>query len=243
LPKIFAMILCRNCETLLPLTFEKIPTHYFDRIFVSDDASTDGSVLKASKLGLEVTHSKNRGYGGNVKNGLKFAFDEGADYVVEIHGDGAQFDPAATLLAIPHIKNGDDFIIGSRFINRKEAIALGMPLARFVANTVLSQIDHAVLRLPFTEYHTGFRIYGPAFKNINFAGYSNNYLFSFEVIASAAFLKLKCAEVAVKCDYSAAHTSVGYLDSTLYAIRHFKTLIDFLLAKYFRIFIGIFKNV
>ncbi len=241
--RIFGVILSHNCENLLPKAVARTPRNYFEKLIVSDNASTDNSVSVAKELGLTVVTAKNPGYGANLKMGLRYAYNEGADYVVEIHGDGAQFNPNATLTAMHFIDKNYDFIIGSRFIDVGKARSLKMPLARMTANILLSKIDNLVLGLPFSEYHTGFRIYGPAFKEIRFEENSDNYLFSFEIIAQAALLELACAEVPVECDYSQEHTSPSYFASAIYAIAHFKTLFDFILAKYFEIRRGVFKNV
>ena len=236
------MILSHNCEKLISKSYNKIPKEYFSKIFVTDDGSIDKSVKVAKDLGLDVTISLNSGYGANVKHGLKYAFDNGADYVVEIHGDGAQFNPKAIIPAIKYIDLDYDFIIGSRLINIKRTMELKMPFPRLIANLVLSFIDKRVLGLPFTEFHTGFRIYSRNFSKINTKNFSNDYLFSFEIIAQAAFLNFKCAEVPVECDYISDHTSHGYTGAAIYAITHFKTLFDYIISKFTNFKIGIFKD-
>src|SRR5262249_47966787 len=115
-PRIIAMILAYNCEKLLPRALKRIPTHLVDDIIVMDDGSTDHTSTVARRLGLKVfRHEPNRGYGGNVKAGLQQALDLGANYVVEVHGDGAQFHPGSIRFALPHIENGAVLILGSRF--------------------------------------------------------------------------------------------------------------------------------
>ncbi len=235
------MILSHNVENLLQTAYEKIPKGYFTEIFVTDDGSTDKSVSIAKSLGLKVIKSLKMGYGANVKNGINYAFSKGADYVVEIHGDGAQFHPKAIIPAITHIKNDVDFIIGSRLSNIKKAIELKIPIPRLFANLFLSYIDKKFLNLPFTEFHTGFRIYGKNFNKINLSNLSDGYLFSFEVIAKSAFYEFKCAEVPVECDYISDHTSHSYIGASIYAISHFKTLFDFFVSTKTKFKIGIFK--
>jgi glycosyltransferase involved in cell wall biosynthesis len=241
--KIFAMILSHNCADLLPTAVSRVPAEYFTNIFVTDDGSIDNSADVAKGLGLEVTHAPTSGYGANVKHGLRHAFDSGADYVVEVHGDGAQFNPAAIVPAIEFMQADYDFIIGSRFVNLKKTLELKIPYPRLVANYLLSTIDRTVLKLPFSEFHTGFRIYGPAFKEIMFEKNSDDYLFSFEVIAQAAYKELRCAEVPVECDYVSDHTSHSYLGASIYAIQHFFVLYDYLLSRITKRAKGVFRNV
>ena len=235
------MILSHNCCELLPVAIGKIPEGYFYKMFITDDGSTDNTMEVIKNLGIDVTHSDKGGYGANVMHGLNYAFTLGADYVVEIHGDGAQFNPNAIIQAIKYINSDYDFIIGSRFINIKKTLELKIPYPRFIANIFLSTIDKFILKLPFTEFHTGFRIYGKSFKNINLKNNSLGYLFSFEIIAQAAFNDFKCAEVPVECDYVSDHTSHSYLGATLYAIQHFFVLKDYIISKYTKIKLGVFK--
>src|SRR3989338_3863557 len=129
------------------------------------------------------------------------AIKMGADYIVEIHGDGAQFNPIALKLALPHMEKGADLILGSRFQIPGQALKNGMPLIRFLANRGLSFFDRIVLRLPLTEFHTGFRIYSTKFlKRVPYKSNENNYVFSFEIIAQAAYFDAVVKEVPVEAD-------------------------------------------
>lgn len=231
--KIVAMILAYNCGKMLPRAYERIPKHLVDDIIVMDDGSKDNTSEVAKSLGLKVFRNpKNLGYGGNVKAGLKKAMEMGADYIVEIHGDGAQFNPVSIEFALPHIWSGADFILGSRFLERGKARENGMPLIRFVANRFLSFFDRIVLKLPLTEFHTGFRIYSrKMLETVPFESNSNDYLFSFQIIAQAAYYRMKVEEVPVEADYRSEHTSNSLRGASIYAIQTFFQLGNFVLAR------------
>lgn len=239
--KVVAVILAYNCARLLTKAYGKIPLNLVDEVLVTDDGSTDDSYGAARALGLTAfRHTPNRGYGGNLKAGLRYALKRGADYVVEVHGDG-QFDPGALRHAVPFIEADADFIIGSRFQSPARALENGMPLIRYLANRSLSFIDRLVLRLPFTEFHTGFRIYRRSFlEQVPWEKNADSYLFSFQIIAQAAYVGARVAEVPVEADYRSEHTSHSLRGATLYAFRTFGVLASFLLArhglKYNRIF-------
>lgn len=235
--KIIAFILTYNCEFMLEKAYKKIPKKYVDEIIVSDDSSEDNTLNVAKKLGLKVVKNvAGKGYGGNLKNALHYCFINKATHAVEIHGDGAQFNPIAIKNAIPLIKKDYDLILGSRFQTPRQALINGMPLIRFMANRSLSFIDRIILRAPLTEFHTGFRIYSQnLFSTLPLNANSNDYLFSFEVIVQAIFFKLKIGEVPVEADYLSEHTSHSLFGASLYAINTFFVLGKFLLSKYSRI--------
>ncbi|MFC1685693.1 glycosyltransferase family 2 protein [Nanoarchaeota archaeon] len=232
-PKIIGVILAYNCAKMLPRAYERIPKGVLSDIIVMDDGSKDNTSQVAKKLGLKVfRHTPNRGYGGNLKEGLKKALSMGADYVFEIHGDGAQFDPKSIFHAIEPMNKGAQLILGSRFQQPKKALENGMPLVRFLGNKFLSFFDRVILGLPLTEFHTGFRVYGKEFlKKVPYMANTNNYLFSFEIIAQAAYYGVKVREVPVEADYKSAHTSHVLSNAALYALQTFLVLGKFILAK------------
>jgi len=234
-PKVVGMILAHNVGSMLCEAYNKIPKGILDEIYVMDNSTHDETYKIAKEMGLKIFRNTVRdGYGGNVKEGLLRGMEMGADYIVEIHGDGAQFHPKSIKYAFPYMEEGVDFILGSRFQNPRQALRNGMPLIRYMANRFLSFFDRAVLKLPFTEFHTGFRIYGKKFlKKVPFEKNSDDYLFSFQIIAQAAYCNATTAEVPVEADYHGEHTSHRLSGAFLYAFQTFKVLYEYILAKQF----------
>ena len=222
---------------MLEKAYEKIPKNLVYKIIVSDDKSSDNAYEVAENLGLDFFRNTGfKGYGGNIKSAIKKSFELGADYAVEIHGDGAQFNPIAIGDALKYMDKDYDLILGSRFIVKGLARKNGMPLIRYYANIGLSFFDRIVLNLPLTEFHTGFRVYSKNFyETLPILKNSNDYLFSFEVIAQAAYFNLKVAEVPVVADYLSEHTSHSVFGATIYALKTFYILFMYLMAK-FKIF-------
>ena len=56
---------------------------------------------------------KNLGHGGNLKKALQTAFEDGADYAIEIHADN-QYSPKDIVKANQKLFDNYDLIIGSR---------------------------------------------------------------------------------------------------------------------------------
>lgn len=221
-----------NCAHLLPKAYDNIPKSLVHDIIVVDDGSKDDAAAAAKSLGLAFfRNTENLGYGGNLKVGLRRALERGAQYVVEIHGDG-QFDSSAIHEAMPLIKSGVDFILGSRFVTPRRALENGMPLARFLANRGLSAVDRLVLGLPLTEFHSGFRVYSRRLlENVPWERNSDDYLFSFQIIAQAAYAGYQVGEVPVEADYIGDHTSVSLRGAARYAFETMGVLGQFLLAR------------
>lgn len=242
-PVIIGIIMTYNCGRMLRDTYDKIPKNVFNKLIVVDDESTDNTLEIAKSLKLQVFRHKHLGYGGNIKYGLKKAAELGADYMVEIHGDGQyalnlRFVPAV----IKKMASGNyDFILGSRFTNIKQALKDGMPRERFFANIALSFIDRIILQLPLTEFHSGFRVYSKKLvEMVEFKGMPNDHSFSFALIVKTRYCGLKIGEIPVRCDYKKLHTSISMKESILYSFQTRGVLLYYLLAK-FNFKRGIFK--
>src|SRR5882672_8458768 len=233
-PRVVAMILAYNVAGLLEKALSKIPAALVDDIFVMDDGSRDGTADVARRLGLTLyRNERNLGYGGNLREGLRRAVeDHGADYVVEIHGDGAQFNPEAIAAALPLMREGVPFIMGSRFVQPGRARQNGMSLVRFLANKGLSSLSRGVLRLPLTEFHSGFRLYSRALvETLPLHANAADHLFSFQILAQAAYYGVDVREVPVEADYLSEHTSISLWEAVIYSFDNLVCLGKFLLAK------------
>lgn len=85
---------------------------------VIDDGSRDNTAYEAQAAGaFVVRHPFNLGIGGAVQTGLKFAQQQGYDYVIRIDGDG-QHSVSHIQAMLTVLQNGQaDMVIGSRFLN------------------------------------------------------------------------------------------------------------------------------
>ncbi|MDP2704185.1 MAG: glycosyltransferase family 2 protein [bacterium] len=238
--KAIGFIMTYNCSHLVWDAYNRVPKESLDAIIIVDDGSKDATETEkiARNLGVPFFSHEHTGYGGNVRYGLQKAFDMGADYMVEIHGDG-QFDPSVIPVALEKMRNGDcDFFIGSRFTNLLQPLRDGMSLVRYVANIGLSFIDRLILRAPLSEYNAGFRVYS---KNLvqtvplegipPFEKTSRGHIYSFQIITQAAYFRLKFGEMPIRANYKKEHTSITIPESTVYAFQTFYILFLFILAR------------
>src|SRR5439155_5613835 len=85
---------------------------------VVNDTSRDTTGELISRLKCVSLHLPiNLGIGGAVQTGVKFAFNNGFDFAVQIDADGQHPPQYIPRLASALQKNGWDIAIGSRFIN------------------------------------------------------------------------------------------------------------------------------
>lgn len=86
---------------------------------VINDCSKDSTKAVCEKNQFNVINLPiNLGIGGAVQTGYKFAYENDYDVAIQMDADG-QHDPKYIDAMVKEIENGNDLVIGSRFI-RKE---------------------------------------------------------------------------------------------------------------------------
>lgn len=85
---------------------------------IIDDGSKDNTleVCRKNKFNV-ISLIENLGIGGAVQTGYKYALENDYDIAIQFDGDG-QHDANYIEELINEIKNGNDFVIGSRFIKK-----------------------------------------------------------------------------------------------------------------------------
>ena len=153
-----------KAEGTLERTIGALPAGTADHLLLVDDASPDGTVDVARRLGIDVrVHDRNRGYGANQKTCYREALDLGATVVVLLHPD-YQYDPSAVpALVAPIVAGVADFTFGSRFACTGNPRAGGMPLYRYWGNRFSTVVENLLLGTHFTEMHSGMKAYSRHF--------------------------------------------------------------------------------
>jgi hypothetical protein len=151
--------------------------------------------------------------------------------IIELHPDGEYgFDGIGP--AIQKIKEGADFVLGNRFSEEKNALKTGMYKWKYPFMRILNFIDNAILGTNVSDLHQGFRVYTKKLlQSVNFRATSNNYIFSFEIIAQAAAKNMKFASVPVSTHYEGKKRGASLKASFLYSLGTFHVLTQFVLAK------------
>jgi glycosyltransferase involved in cell wall biosynthesis len=228
-----------NAASTLRRTVGDIPPGSVDQIILVDDCSRDNTVQVARELGLTVIeHQQNRGYGGNQKTCYRHALDAGADYVVMIHPD-YQYDSRVIPLAVEILRLGIcDVVLGSRIRTRKEALAGGMPLYKYISNRGLTIIENMALGQNLGDFHSGFRAYRRAvLETIPYTRNSDDFVFDSQFLAQAVHFGFKLGDIPVPVRYFDEASSINFRRSVTYGLSTLNVL-----AKYWSNRLGVTKN-
>jgi glycosyltransferase involved in cell wall biosynthesis len=230
--KVIVVMPAYNAEKTLERTLDDIPREWVDEIILTDDASRDGTVDLARRLGLRVfVHDKNRGYGANQKTCYREALKLGGDIMIMVHPDH-QYDPRVIpQLVIPLLQEECDAVFGSRMLGGRP-LEGGMPKWKYLANIFLTALENAAFYMYLTEYHSGLRAYSRKYlETVKFELDSDDFVFDSEIIAQGVVHGLRIKEIPIETRYFEEASRIGILGSLVYGFSILKLLVKFKLHK------------
>jgi glycosyltransferase involved in cell wall biosynthesis len=210
-----------KAEDTLERTVGDLPQGSADHLLLVDDASPDGTVEVARRLGIDIrVHDRTRGYGGNQKTCYREALDLGATVVVLLHPD-YQYDASAVpALVAPIVAGVADFTFGSRFACTGNPRAGGMPAYRYWGNRFSTVVENILLGTHFTEMHSGMKAYSRRFlESVPFESYSDDFVFDTEILVAAVLGGFQIQEVAIPTRYTRESSSISVRRSLEYIER------------------------
>ena len=155
------------------------------------DSSTDRTAEIAESLGADVVHAEKNGYGNAYITGFKHA--RGHFIVMGDSDNTYDFSDIPKLIA--PLRNGADFVIGSRF---KGIIHKGSMdgLHRYFGNPLLTLMINVFFQTHFSDAHSGFRaITRTAFDRLHVK--TGGMEFASEMLVMASREQLKIVEVPI----------------------------------------------
>jgi glycosyltransferase involved in cell wall biosynthesis len=160
-------------------------------IIVADNGSLDRSAEIARSLGAVVVFESQRGYGAAYLRGLKEAKGK---YIVIGDSDNTYdfFDIPKFLTAL---KQGCDFVIGSRFKGRILKGAMSWS-HRYIGNPILSGICRVFFHTRLSDIHCGMRAFTfEAYRRMQLM--TSGMEFATEMVVSALMNNLKIQEIPI----------------------------------------------
>ena len=217
--KIVVVLPAYRAERTLERTYADIPHAIVDQVLLVDDASNDGTVHLAHRLGIGTfLHGENLGYGANQKTCYREALNVGADVVIMVHPD-YQYTPAlVTAMASMVAKGIYDTVLGSRMLGTS-ALKGGMPRYKYVANRILTLIENVSLQRKLSEYHTGYRAFSrEVLESLPLEENSNDFVFDNEMLAQIVAFGFKIGEVSCPTRYFGEASSISFPRAVRYGL-------------------------
>lgn len=230
--KVIVVMPAYNAALTLKKTINDIPAGTVDEIILVDDGSKDNTIEIAKQLGLAViVHPKNLGYGANQKTCYRLALEKGADYIVMIHPD-YQYDCRLIPSAIEILKLGlCDIILGNRVRTRRECLASGMPIYKYLSNRFLTCLENIVLGQNLGEFHSGFRVYRRAvLETIPFCRNSDDFVFDAQILIQAVHFGFVIGDIPMPVRYFREASSINLWRSIIYGLKSLVALFIFCLC-------------
>ena len=211
----------RNAALTLERTFGAIPTEWVNEVILVDDRSTDDTLEVARRLEIHtIWHPHNVGYGGNQKTCYLEALQRGADVVVMLHPDGQYEASLIPKLVEPILAGRADLVLGSRFLEPGAARANGMPLYKYVANRVLTEIENRVLGTKLSEMHTGYRAYSrELLTNVPWLRNALDFSFDSEMLMQVVHFGYRIEEVPARSRYFDDASSISLKPAAVYGLK------------------------
>ena len=213
--KLLIFVVAYNAEKTIESVINRIPKKlsliYDIEVLIIDDCSKDHTfkickeILKSKKSYFKLNilyNPKNQGYGGNQKIGYHYSIKKKFDFVVLLHGDGQYAPEELPKLMSGLEKNKYDVVMGSRMINKKNALKGGMPFYKLVGNIVLTKVQNFLLNTKLAEFHTGYRIYSiKSLKKIPFHLNTQDFHFDTEILIQLFLINAKIKEISIPTFY------------------------------------------
>ena len=236
--RIGIFVIAYDAESHIEKTLARIPEDIWKAItvvYIIDDCSKDETVERALSFDrwkekiVVLRNRVNQRYGGNQKLGYQYAIDQNLDVVVMLHADG-QYAPECLSLLLQPAVDGAEVVIGSRMLERSNALRGGMPRYKYVGNIVLTRIENALSGMNMSEFHSGYRAYRTSFlRNVLFWENSDEWHFDTQILLQAARAGAKLVEVPIPTYYG---DEICHVNGILYGINCILTAFGYFLNRH-----------
>ena len=225
MPEITILMPCLNEEATLGVCINKakqaITDNHLDaEILVSDNGSTDNSIMIANSHNVRVISVKEKGYGNALRSGIVHAQGK---YIIMADSDDS-YDFHYLLPFVVKLREDNDLVMGNRFLGGIEPNAMPF-LHKYLGNPVLSFIGRLFFDIPIGDFHCGFRGFNrkSMLKNNLF---TTGMEFASEMVIKSALNKQRIVEIPVRL-YKDGRLGSSHLRTWHDGWRHLRFLLLF----------------
>ncbi|MDR3132975.1 MAG: DUF2062 domain-containing protein [Prevotellaceae bacterium] len=196
---------------------------YAGAVIVVNDGSTDATpeILSAIPSITVLTHPANRGKGGALRTGFRYALHNGFRYAITLDADGQHFPEDIPLFAEAIAKGSGALVLGARRLKQEN-----MPGKNTFANRFSNFWVWVETGKRLEDTQSGFRAYPlRAFADAKF--FTRRYDFELEILVRSAWKGLPVITVPVRVFYAPEGKRVS----------HFKPLRDFMRISLLNVFL------
>jgi glycosyltransferase involved in cell wall biosynthesis len=187
-------------------------------IIVSDNGSSDDSVIIAKELNVRIVSIENRGYGATIRGGILAARGK---FVIMGDSD-ASYDLSEISAFISRLNHGDDLVVGNRLCGHIEPGAMPW-MNRYIGNPFLTGLLNFLFDSGLGDAHCGLRAFRRS-RILELGLSSDGMELASEMIVKARLNALKISEVPIKF-YCDARGRRPHLRPFRDAIRHVSVLL------------------
>jgi len=196
-----------NEDTVIGNTIKDALT-FFNTVVIVNDNSSDKTAEEAINTGaIVLSHTIGLGQGGGIQTGIEYALeDPGITYFATMDADGQHRAKDIINMRKQLIKNNDDIVIGSRFIDGGTANGISPFKKIFLKVAVI--FSNITSGTKFTDTHNGIRIFNRHVAetiNIEESGYQH----ASEILEKIVKHGYKCSECPVEIRYTKYSVSKG----------------------------------
>ena len=155
-PKTLVIIPAYNEEAAIEKVVNSVYEQKIEKcdVIVINDGSKDNTLKNALKTKAIVLDAPNNlGIGGAVQTGYRYAKNNNYDIAIQIDGDG-QHDPRYLKDLIDEINQGNDMVIGSRFVKKT---SYDQTVFRMLGINLISYIIKKMTKVKIYDTTSGYR--------------------------------------------------------------------------------------
>jgi len=213
--KTLVVIPCYNEEKNINNLVNKINELNYDFLIINDCSIDNSEELLITRKMKHIKLVNNMGIANVTSIGFKYAKDYGYDNMIVIDGDG-QHPPKYIENLITELDKGVDFVVGSRFVNKKKPKSL-----RMLGSKIFCILIFLKTGVKVTDPTSGMRAFGK--KLIN--NFSSDMNFIAEPDALVYIIRNKFSIKEVQVDMTSRIQGESYFSNPIKSIEFMITTI------------------